>query len=312
MKHVYDAGSVLPLRLSVLRAAVHWSPLRGSRRGPADVHTSVLLLDARGRLASDRDAVGPEQAGDDTGGVRRLPKRRHREGLMDALEIRPGALPPAVRRVVLAVSADGAPFGTAGSLQLTLWDVENDLPVTARPILAEREDHTTLVCGELWRGLSGWEFRDVRRGLAGGPADLVAAHRAAPEAAGPPPLNFGPDGAPRRARRPAAPVPPPLPAGPPVTPPPPQRAPYVAPDPAPAPAPDAHAADPRAAAPAPGGAPGAGLPPVPSPPAPAPSPGAAQPPGPAGASVAPPGRNATPRVHLPPQGPQFRSVDRDG
>ncbi|NJQ07107.1 TerD family protein, partial [Streptomyces lonarensis] len=189
MKHVYDAGQILPVRPPVVRAAVHWSPLtegRGGHRGPADVHTSVLLLDARGLLAAERDAVGPERAGDDSGGVRRLPKRRHRDGVMDAVELRPGLLPAAVRRVILAVSADGAPFGASGSLQLTLWDVENDLPVTARPVTSGGEDHTTLVCGELWRDGPGWEFRAVRRGLAGGPAELAAAHRTAADATGPP------------------------------------------------------------------------------------------------------------------------------
>ncbi|NJP68119.1 TerD family protein, partial [Streptomyces spiramenti] len=216
MKHVYDAGSVLPLRLPVLRAAVHWSPRpdsRGRHRGPVDVHTSALLLDTRGRLGTERDAIGPERAGDDSGGVRRLPKRRHREGVMDAVEVRPELLPAAVRRVILAVSADGAPFGASGSLQLTLWDVENDLPVAVRPVTSGRDDHTTLVCGELWRGLSGWEFRDVRRGLTGGPAELAAAHRGTPEATAPPPLRFGPGGVPRRAAGAAPPppaVPPPL------------------------------------------------------------------------------------------------------
>ncbi|WP_103501167.1 TerD family protein [Streptomyces sp. SM14] len=222
MNHVSNRGRTVPLRLPVVRAAIHWTPgsaaapagRRGGRAepaGPADVDTSALLLDPAGRLRSERDVVGPTLPAHPSGQVRRLPKRHHREGVMDAVEVRLDGLEPEVAAVVLAVSSDGAPFGGSGSLQLTLWDVEGDAPVAVLPLAPTSAADTALVCGELHRTPGGWEFRGARRGYQGGLAELTSAHSAPAGRPAAPPRPAHPPAPPAAGHAPPAAVP--APAG---------------------------------------------------------------------------------------------------
>jgi stress response protein SCP2 len=201
MTQALEKGATLrlPSPVAGIRAVLRWA-------GGRDFDLSALLLGAAGRVRSESDFVFYNQPRHPSGLVRRLPKRRDAEGLMDTVEAELARLEPGVERLVLAASAEGGFDAAASRPRLVLHDAAGggELALFA---LTPGPDEAALVCGELARGDGGaWEFRASGEGFSGGLIDLAAhfgitaSGSSAPE---PPP-----------ATRPPAPAPAPDPSAP--------------------------------------------------------------------------------------------------
>ncbi|MBY8887353.1 TerD family protein [Streptomyces sp. PTM05] len=300
MTHAMVKGSNIPLEAGSVRTVLSWSP--GAE--VPDIDASALLLGEDGRVRSDADFVFYNQPAHPGGLVRHRAKRQDEDGLTDGIEVDLAPMEPAVRRIVLAASADGGTFESVRDLRLMVYDVaagEGAPPVAAFDVRPDTGEETALICGELYRRDEGWKFRALGQGYASGllglatefgivveddeeEADATAPAAREPEADAPGGLTV-PD-------VPAAQAPdtPPAPAGPP---------PASAPVP-PAPQPDAAAT----VAPPPTVPPSYGYPPPAPAAAPAqPATGYGYPPHPA---YGYPQQAPPPAITLPPQGPQFQ------
>lgn len=173
MTHAIVKGADLPLEVSTVRTVLSWST--GS--GVPDVDVSALLLAADGRVRSDTDFVFYNQPRHPSGLVAHRLKRRDGSTLTDSVEVGLAALDTSVRRVLIAASADGGPFGCVPDLTLLLHDVsvarQGAEPVVSFAITPDTGAVTALICGELYRRSGGWWFRAVGQGYTNGLAGLA-------------------------------------------------------------------------------------------------------------------------------------------
>ncbi|WP_326599254.1 TerD family protein [Streptomyces sp. NBC_01803] len=199
MTRALEKGATIHLPFGVLRVVLRWTPIgRGSGPAVPDLDLSALLVDAGGRVRSEGDFIFYNQPRHPTGLVRRLPKRRDAEGLRDTVEAELTRLDATVRRVVLAVSADGDFRAAASRPRLALHDAAaaDGAPLAVLPLAPLRRE-TALVGGELVRVAgNGWEFRASGGGYPGGlialAADfgITAANRRAPDPRRPPAYGY--------------------------------------------------------------------------------------------------------------------------
>lgn len=171
MTHAMLKGSNIPLEAPAVRAVLRWTP----GPGVPDVDASALLLGDDGRVRSDEDFVFYNQPRHPSGLVRHLPKKRLTEGLTDSIETDLAALDGSVRRVVLAASADGGPFGLVKDLCVLLYDTAapGGDAVARFDVRPETGDETAMLCGELYRRGEGWKFRALGQGYASGLVGLA-------------------------------------------------------------------------------------------------------------------------------------------
>ncbi|GAA0435926.1 TerD family protein [Streptomyces luteireticuli] len=171
MTHAMLKGSNIPLEAPAVRAVLRWTP----GPGVPDVDASALLLGDDGRVRSDEDFVFYNQPRHPSGLVRHLPKKRLTEGLTDSIETDLAALDGSVRRVVLAASADGGPFGLVEDLCVLLYDTAapGGEAVARFDVRPETGDETAMICGELYRRGEGWKFRALGQGYASGLVGLA-------------------------------------------------------------------------------------------------------------------------------------------
>ncbi|AQW50490.1 TerD family protein [Streptomyces violaceusniger] len=169
-------GSNIPLEATAIRAVLRWTP----GTDVPDVDASALLLDADDRVRSDEDFVFYNQPNHPSGLVRHLPKKPNQGALTDTIEAEFSGLEPAVRRVVLAASADGGTFGQVRDLSLLLYDASSGAPreADAEPIaifavLPETGKEAALICGELYRRGDTWKFRALGQGYETGLVGLA-------------------------------------------------------------------------------------------------------------------------------------------
>ncbi|MFJ8430327.1 TerD family protein [Kitasatospora sp. NPDC094019] len=286
MTHVMAKGANIALPVAAVRAVLRWSATPGA----PDVDASALLLGPGGKVRSDADFVFYNQPRHPSGLVRHLPKQQTADGgeITDTVEAELGKLPTDVDRVVLAGSSEGGTFRAVSGLRLLLFDAAagDGAPALAEFAMADGDEVTALVAGELYRRAGAWKFRAVGQGYASGLIGLATDFgitvedegdtRAGAAAAGPPvgdPRAAAlPD--PRPAGRPEpgtftlAPAVPQAAAQPAGAPPPPPRPPTVPPNLPPAPA-SPPAGRPGYGYPPPAPRPGYGYP-QPQPPAPVP------------------------------------------
>jgi stress response protein SCP2 len=203
MTQALEKGATLRLPSAVagIRAVLRWA-------GGRDIDLSALLLGAAGRVRSESDFVFYNQPRHPSGLVRRLPKRRDAEGLMDTVEAELARLEPGVERLVLAASAESGFDAAASRPRLVLHDAAGGAELALFALKPE-PDEAALVCGELARGGGAWEFRASGEGFNGGLIDLAArfgitATGSAPE---PPPATRPPAPAPSPSPSPSGPDP---------------------------------------------------------------------------------------------------------
>ncbi|WP_063784384.1 TerD family protein [Streptomyces sp. SBT349] len=179
MTYALDKGATIHLPVAGLRAVLRWTPTGvDGRRGGPDLDLSALLLGTGGRVRSEGDFVFYNQPRHPTGLVRRLSKRRDREGLRDTVEAELARLDGSVTRIVLAASADGGFAAERSVPRLILQDTagtDRGTPLAVLP-LTPAPGETAVVCGELVRVANGWEFHASGPGYPGGLVALAAAY----------------------------------------------------------------------------------------------------------------------------------------
>ncbi|MFE7192570.1 TerD family protein [Kitasatospora sp. NPDC057541] len=168
MTHVMAKGANIALPVAAVRAVLRWSATPGA----PDVDASALLLGPGGKVRSDADFVFYNQPRHPSGLVRHLPKQQTADGgeITDTVEAELGKLPADVDRVVLAGSSEGGSFRAVGGLRLQLFDAAagEGAPALAEFAMADGDEVTALVAGELYRRAGVWKFRAVGQGYASG------------------------------------------------------------------------------------------------------------------------------------------------
>ncbi|MFJ4090150.1 TerD family protein [Kitasatospora sp. NPDC089913] len=168
MTHVMAKGANIALPVAAVRAVLRWSATPGA----PDVDASALLLGTGGKVRSDADFVFYNQPRHPSGLVRHLPKQQTSGGgeITDTVEAELGKLPAEVDRVVLAGSSEGGTFRSVSGLRLLLFDAAagDGAPALAEFAMADGDEVTALVAGELYRRAGAWKFRAVGQGYASG------------------------------------------------------------------------------------------------------------------------------------------------
>ncbi|MBV2153831.1 TerD family protein [Kitasatospora sp. SUK 42] len=168
MTHVMAKGANIALPAAAVRAVLRWSATPGA----PDVDASALLLGANGKVRSDADFVFYNQPRHPSGLVRHLPKQQTSGGaeIIDTVEVELAKLPAEVDRVVLAGSSEGGPFRAVPGLLLLLFDATTGegVPPVAEFAIADAENVTALVAGELYRRDGAWKFRAIGQGYTSG------------------------------------------------------------------------------------------------------------------------------------------------
>ncbi|MFB7474689.1 TerD family protein [Kitasatospora sp. NPDC056184] len=168
MTHVMAKGANIALPVAAVRAVLRWSATPGA----PDVDASALLLGPGGKVGSDADFVFYNQPRHPSGLVRHLPKQQSADGtgITDTVEVELGKLAAHVDRVVLAGSSEGGSFRAVGGLRLQLFDAAagEGAPPLAEFAMADGDEVTALVAGELYRRAGVWKFRAVGQGYASG------------------------------------------------------------------------------------------------------------------------------------------------
>ncbi|WP_405004435.1 TerD family protein [Kitasatospora purpeofusca] len=168
MTHVMAKGANIALPVAAVRAVLRWSATPGA----PDVDASALLLGPAGKVRSDADFVFYNQPRHPSGLVRHLPKQQTADGsgITDTVEAELGKLPTDVDRVVLAGSSEGGTFRAVSGLRLLLFDAAagDGVPALAEFAMADGDEVTALVAGELYRRAGTWKFRAVGQGYASG------------------------------------------------------------------------------------------------------------------------------------------------
>ncbi|MFM9610758.1 TerD family protein [Streptomyces niveiscabiei] len=140
----------------------------GRRTGPGvpDVDASALLL-VGGKVRSDDDFVFYNQPAHASGTVHHEGKRTSGDLVTDTLVVDLARVEPDVETVLLAVSADGGPFGRVPGLYVEVRDTARGT-VVARFDPAGASVETAFVLGELYRRQGAWKFRAVGQGYDSG------------------------------------------------------------------------------------------------------------------------------------------------
>ncbi|MFI9275136.1 TerD family protein [Kitasatospora sp. NPDC052896] len=174
MTHVMAKGANISLAVAAVRLVLRW----GGAPGGPDVDASGLLLGVDGRVRSDADFVFYNQPRHPSGLVRHLPKQRLTESdeIADSIEVDLAKLPAEIDRVVLAGSAEEGSFRAVRGLRVLLYDAAptaaGAAPLAEFPV-ADVEEVSALVCGELYRRAGSWKFRAVGQGYASGLGGLA-------------------------------------------------------------------------------------------------------------------------------------------
>lgn len=165
--------------LSAVTVGLGWD-LRTTTGADFDLDASALVLDASGKILTDRHFVffnnlrtpdgGVEHTGDNTTGAG--------EGDDEQINVNFGAMPAEAERVAFAVSiydADsrGQNFGQVRNAYIRVLN-QGDRSEMARYDLTEDASmETAMVFGELYRNGADWKFRAVGQGYASGLAGIA-------------------------------------------------------------------------------------------------------------------------------------------
>ncbi|MFD5321837.1 TerD family protein [Streptomyces sp. NPDC127098] len=153
-----------------------------------DLDASALLVDARGRVPSDRHFVffnnlkspegsvthmGDELVGGSGGGGA--------DGDQEEIMVDLAALPPEVDRVVFAVSIYDADarrqsFGQVTRAFIRVIDQADGGELARYDLTEDASSDAAMVFGELYRHAAEWRFRAVGQGYASGLRGIAADH----------------------------------------------------------------------------------------------------------------------------------------
>ena len=157
-------GGNAPLPSTPVHVTLSWTPKAGSPQ----CDLSALALAANGKVDSDSDFVFYNAPSHPTG---RLSHRGPVRGPgTDTVEVDLSDLPARIDRVVLAASADGAPFARVGAMRVTVSE-RAGVPLVTSVVAGTAQ--TALLIVELYRRAGAWKVRAVVAGYADGLSGLA-------------------------------------------------------------------------------------------------------------------------------------------
>lgn len=157
-------GGNAPLPSTPVHVTLSWTP----QPGRPDCDLSALALGVGGTVGGDADFVFYNAPAHPSGRI------THRGAVRgpgtDTVEVDLTGLPAPVDRVVLAASADGAPFAGVGTMRVTVSEPAG-VPLVTTVLAGQAE--TALLTVELYRRAGAWKVRSVGAGYVDGLAGLA-------------------------------------------------------------------------------------------------------------------------------------------
>ncbi|MDG9717097.1 TerD family protein [Streptomyces sp. DH24] len=142
-----------------------------SQTGEGDADVSVLLLDADGKVRSDRDFFFYNNPVAADGSVQLLGKKPTADGSEDQISFDLTAVPAEVDRIVVAASRYDGHFGELENVRATLADAAGE--ALLRFVIDDADSVSAIIFGELYRRGEEWKFRAVGQGYGTGLAGLA-------------------------------------------------------------------------------------------------------------------------------------------
>ena len=156
---------------------------RSSDGADFDLDASLFMVQENGKVRSDADFIFYNQLKSSCGSVEHTGDNRTGAGDGDdeGLKIRLAAVPPAITRLVVAVTIhDAGPrkqnFGMVQSAYIRIVNLETDTEIVRFDLSEDYSTETAMVFAELYRHNGEWKFKAVGQGYAAGLGALATQH----------------------------------------------------------------------------------------------------------------------------------------
>lgn len=148
-----------------------------------DLDASVFMVSDNGRVRADSDFIFYGQLHSACGSVEHAGDNRTGAGDGDdeAIKIKLGQVPPAITRLVVAVTIHEAQerkqnFGMVHDAFIRLVNLETGIEITRFDLSEDYSTETAMIFGEVYRYGGEWKFKAVGQGYAGGLRALAIQH----------------------------------------------------------------------------------------------------------------------------------------
>ncbi|MEU6350786.1 TerD family protein [Streptomyces sp. NPDC047072] len=166
--------------LSAVVVGLGWD-VRTTTGADFDLDASALLLDAAGKVVSDRHFVFYNNLTSPDGSVEHTGDNLTGEGEGDdeSIKVNLAAVPVEVERIVVPVSihdadARGQSFGQIRNAFIRVVNQAGGAELARYDLSEDASSETAMVFGELYRAGAEWKFRAVGQGYASGLAGIAA------------------------------------------------------------------------------------------------------------------------------------------
>lgn len=153
---------------------------RTTQGAPMDVDGLAVVVDATGRVLSERHVVHFRNPQSPDGGARHVADLAVTDGDDERLVVTPSLLPAAADTVLVAAVLDapahpGARFAQVRRLLVRVVDGSTGLEIVRYPVTGASSE-LCLVLGAVYRHRTAWKFRAVGQGFASGLPGLADKH----------------------------------------------------------------------------------------------------------------------------------------
>jgi len=148
-----------------------------------DLDASLFMVQENGKVRSDDDFIFYNQLKSSCGSVEHTGDNRTGagEGDDEALKIKLAQVPPAITRLVVAVTIHDATarkqnFGMVQSAFIRIVNLETNNEIARFDLSEDYSTETAMVFAELYRHNGEWKFKAVGQGYAAGLGALATQH----------------------------------------------------------------------------------------------------------------------------------------
>jgi tellurium resistance protein TerD len=156
---------------------------RSSDGADFDLDASLFMVQDNGKVRGDHDFIFYNQLTSTCGAVEHTGdnKTGAGEGDDEALKIRLADVPPAIARLVIAVTIHDAEarrqnFGMVQDAFVRIVNLVTDAEIVRFDLSEDYSTETAMIFAEIYRYNAEWKFRAVGQGYAGGLAALATQH----------------------------------------------------------------------------------------------------------------------------------------
>ena len=151
-----------------------WDP-RTTDGAEFDLDASAFLLNASGKVRSEKDFIFYNQLRSEDGSIEHTGDNRDGEGDGDdeSLIVDLSRIPFDVQKIVITVTIHEAEsrrqnFGQVGGAFIRIVNEQTNNEIVRFDLQEEASTETAMIFGELYRHNNEWKFRAVGQGFAGG------------------------------------------------------------------------------------------------------------------------------------------------